>query len=104
MRNLRQAIVTDKPQRRAPLERGAICGGVRVAVADVAASTKGSSGKRSDTQCRNLNSLPVFSLNEGLLWKEERYHTTSQAGGGYEASTKGSSGKRSDLLLLDLHQ
>ena len=60
-----------QPQRRAPLERGAIRGGGR------------SSGWSR-------------SLNEGLLWKEERCGVEASPSSLGLASTKGSSGKRSD--------
>mgnify|MGYP003366677148 CR=1 FL=1 len=36
------------------------------------ASTKGSSGKRSDTRGPRRSQQRRVSLNEGLLWKEER--------------------------------
>ena len=61
-----------RPQRRAPLERGAIrmsCCYSKI----VRASTKGSSGKRSDLTVGPPKPTSTPSLNEGLLWKEERF-------------------------------
>ena len=92
------------------------------------ASTKGSSGKRSDITGPLVLKVPVQRLNEGLLWKEERLvglkSIIKKLGGLNEgllwkeerlvehlpgltttiwASTKGSSGKRSDINVAMLN-